>query len=125
VSDLPGCKDVKRKLHHTCLEEGAKDGAYEERLVQTQIDKNMKEGLQGKMGSDGETLLFLKWQSGDCCCDVPGEPFGKAGAYGIQGRAAVFVKKLQGDYFNVVGFPLYDFAKHLEQMVDDGVLILP
>ncbi len=35
-----------------------------------------------------------------------GEPFGKAGAYAIQGRAALFVESLEGCYSNVVGLPL-------------------
>ena len=43
-----------------------------------------------------------------------GEPMDKAGAYAIQGKCAVFVEKINGDYNNVVGLPvgrLYQEAK--------------
>jgi septum formation protein len=39
-----------------------------------------------------------------------GEPFDKAGGYGIQGHAAVFIEELRGSYSGVVGLPLYETA---------------
>lgn len=40
----------------------------------------------------------------------------KAGAYAIQGKAAVFVKKIEGCYFNVMGFPLHLFSRMLKKL---------
>ncbi len=42
-----------------------------------------------------------------------GEPLGKAGAYGIQGRAAAFIPQLSGSYSGIVGLPLYETAQLL------------
>jgi nucleoside triphosphate pyrophosphatase len=44
-----------------------------------------------------------------------GEPLDKAGGYGIQGHAAVFVESLQGSYSGVVGLPLFETAALLER----------
>lgn len=44
------------------------------------------------------------------------EPFDKAGAYGIQGFASLFIKKIEGCYFNVVGFPLARFYQDLKKI---------
>ncbi len=43
------------------------------------------------------------------------EPLDKAGAYAIQGLGAVIVKKIEGDYFNVIGLPLSSFADALKK----------
>lgn len=40
----------------------------------------------------------------------------KAGAYAIQGRAAVFIEKIDGCYFNVVGLPTYKVANTLSKL---------
>ena len=44
-----------------------------------------------------------------------GEPLGKAGAYGIQGRAAEFVERIDGSYSGIMGLPLFETAALLRE----------
>ena len=45
-----------------------------------------------------------------------GEPMDKAGAYGVQGAFAKYVCGIEGDYYNVVGFPVCRVRRELQQM---------
>ncbi|MBV6475355.1 MAG: septum formation inhibitor Maf [Rhodocyclaceae bacterium] len=44
-----------------------------------------------------------------------GEPLDKAGAYGIQGRAAMFIEEIRGSYTGIMGLPLYETAQLLRR----------
>ena len=45
-----------------------------------------------------------------------GEPMGKAGAYAVQGRAAVFIARIEGSYSGIMGLPLFETAQLLRTM---------
>lgn len=47
------------------------------------------------------------------------EPYDKAGAYAIQGKAGLFIESINGCYFNVVGFPLAKFLELLKKLTGD------
>lgn len=49
-----------------------------------------------------------------------GEPFDKAGSYAIQGIASKFVEKIEGDFDNVVGLPVYAIFKDLQCYLKQG-----
>ena len=45
-----------------------------------------------------------------------GEPMGKAGAYGVQGRAAAHIEHIRGSYSGIMGLPLFETAQLLRQV---------
>lgn len=47
-----------------------------------------------------------------------GEPFDKAGAYAVQGRASRFVTRIEGCYFNVMGLPVARVSRELSRFAD-------
>lgn len=61
--------------------------------------------------------------TGDECAAYwgTGEPVDKAGAYAIQGKAALFIEKLEGSYSGVMGLPLFETGELLGQL---GIEIL-
>ena len=56
--------------------------------------------------SDGEIRAYI----------ASGEPMDKAGAYGIQGGAALFADQMEGDYYNVMGLPVCRLAMILRSL---------
>ena len=47
-----------------------------------------------------------------------GEPLDKAGAYGIQGRFAAYIERIDGDYYNVVGLPVSYVYRQLKEIAE-------
>lgn len=59
--------------------------------------------------TDSEILAYIR----------TGEPMDKAGAYGIQGGAALFVERINGDYYNVMGLPVCRLGQILKTVAPE------
>lgn len=65
--------------------------------------------------SENTSVTFRKLSEGDIKWYIStGEPFDKAGGYGIQGKGALFVQNISGDFFNVVGLPVSALNQQLK-----------
>jgi septum formation protein len=64
-------------------------------------------GRESRTAAECTRVQFARMTDGDIEGYVAtGEPLDKAGAYGAQGRGAMFVRRIEGDFCNVVGLPL-------------------
>ena len=54
-----------------------------------------------------------------CAYIASGEPMDKAGAYGIQGKGALFVESIEGDYFNIMGLPIARLKRELDAFLEE------
>jgi len=66
---------------------------------------SVKTSVKLKRMSDQEIESYL----------ATGEPLGKAGAYAVQGKGAIFIERINGCYYNVVGLPLPKLADMLKK----------
>lgn len=77
------------KTHHVCTGVTVSQGSRMETRAETTA-------VTFRPLTDTEKWAYIR----------TGEPFDKAGAYGVQGPAALFIPRVEGDYFNVMGLPL-------------------
>lgn len=80
--------------------------------VHTAVALRLHDRLELRLSSTSVEFKPLDEQTIGAYVDC-GEPMDKAGAYGIQGKAAMFVKHLQGSYTGVVGLPAWETAELL------------
>lgn len=78
-------------------------------IIDTSKNKKISKSVETKVYiknlSDKEIAAYVKTK----------EPMDKAGAFAIQGIGAVIVKKIDGDFFNVMGLPLFDLSESLKK----------
>jgi septum formation protein len=80
--------------------------------VFTAVALRTSRGLESRVSTSRVKLRELKPDEIEKYWNT-GEPCDKAGAYAIQGRAAVFIESLQGSYSGVMGLPLFETAELL------------
>ena len=80
--------------------------------VLTAVALRTARGLESRLSASQVKVRTLKQEEMEGYWDT-GEPRDKAGAYAIQGRAAVFIESLEGSYSGVMGLPLFETAELL------------
>lgn len=86
--------------------------------VLTGIAVVKSQNLQSSVGIQSTRVKFAEMSDEEIEFLVQyGEPLDKAGAYAVQAQAALFIEKIEGDYWNVVGLPIslvYEMVRKLE-----------
>jgi len=81
-------------------------------VVSTGVAICSPEGIQS-FTSETEVTFYDLTEEEIRAYAATGEPYDKAGGYGIQGLGSMLVKSIRGDYYTVVGFPLAEVIRHL------------
>ncbi|HKN18986.1 MAG TPA: Maf family protein [Dissulfurispiraceae bacterium] len=85
-------------------------------IIDTRTGKRISRSVETKVYFDKLTMKEIN------AYVRSGEPLDKAGAYAIQGLGSIFVRRIEGDYFNVIGLPLSALKSCLKQI---GISIHP
>lgn len=84
-------------------------------IIDTETNKQISKSVETK-------VYFKKLSEEEMDAYIAtGEPLDKGGGYAIQGLASLFVEKIEGDYFNIVGLPILALTEELKNF---GVKIL-
>ena len=100
--DRADCRSILAKL------------SARQHLVLSAVALATSEGVALRLSENRVKFRELKVAEIECYCDSE-EPMDKAGAYAIQGRAAVFIEHLEGSYSSVMGLPLFETAELLRR----------
>ncbi|MGD8351200.1 MAG: nucleoside triphosphate pyrophosphatase [Gammaproteobacteria bacterium] len=101
-ADLDGCRRILERL------------SAREHLVLTAVVLATADGLASRLNRSRVRFRPLSATEIETYCSG-GEPMDKAGAYAIQGKAAIFVENLEGSYSAVMGLPLFETAELLRE----------
>lgn len=83
-------------------------------LVLTAVVLATADGLAFRLNRSRVSFRAISAPEIETYC-AGGEPMDKAGAYAIQGRAAIFVESIEGSYSAIMGLPLFETAELLKQ----------
>ena len=86
------------------------------RVITAYVFKNISKNILIKEVVVSEVKFFdLDAETINWYLDT-GEPFDKAGAYGIQGYGRILVEKINGDFYSIMGFPISNFLENLRKI---------
>ncbi|KAI9280489.1 maf-like protein [Sporodiniella umbellata] len=117
VKDEEVLEKPRDKEHALCMLNKL-SGSMHYVLTSVQIFYKQKDGTTQETGFVEKTSVkFSKLDNEIITAYInSGEPFDKAGGYGIQGTASLFVESIQGDYWNVIGLPKNRLFQELQRI---------
>jgi septum formation protein len=83
--------------------------------VHTAVVLSCATGLREAVSITEVRMKTLSDTEIDAYC-ATGEPMGKAGGYGIQGRASLFIEHISGSYSGVMGLPIFETGQLLQRL---------
>lgn len=103
-SDQPEARDMLRRLQNRRHSVYTGIAVWDTFSGQVVVDYDKTDVFMSSI-TDDDILEYVK----------TGEPMDKAGAYGIQGVGGIFVEKINGSYFTVMGLPIHKLVKVLKE----------